>query len=43
VLAVPWRQVGVIVGVTVLVGVLASVLPARHATRVSPVEGLANA
>ena len=42
-LAVPWTQVGAIVGVAVLAGVLASVLPARRATRVSPVEGLATA
>ncbi|WP_122262974.1 FtsX-like permease family protein [Ornithinimicrobium cerasi] len=39
-LSVPWAQVGAIVGVAVLAGVLASVLPARRATRVSPVEGL---
>ncbi|SOC56711.1 FtsX-like permease family protein [Ornithinimicrobium cerasi] len=39
-LSVPWVQVGAIVGVAVLAGVLASVLPARRATRVSPVEGL---
>lgn len=42
-LSVPWAQVGTIVGVAVLAGVLASVLPARRATRVSPVEGLAAA
>ncbi|GAA5164185.1 ABC transporter permease [Ornithinimicrobium tianjinense] len=40
-LAVPWARVGVIVGVALLAGVLASVLPARRATRVSPAEGLA--
>ncbi|WP_299450448.1 ABC transporter permease [uncultured Serinicoccus sp.] len=42
-LAVPWARVGVIVGVALLAGVLASVLPARRAARVSPAEGLAAA
>ena len=42
-LAVPWVRVGVIVGVALLVGVLASLLPARRAARVSPAEGLAAA
>ena len=42
-LAVPWSRVGIIVGVALLAGVLASVLPARRATRVSPAEGLAAA
>ncbi|GAA4880461.1 ABC transporter permease [Serinicoccus chungangensis] len=42
-LAVPWVRVGVIVGVALLAGVLASVLPARRAARVSPAEGLAAA
>ena len=42
-LAVPWARVGLIVGVALLAGVLASVLPARRATRVSPAEGLAAA
>ncbi|MGD8199164.1 FtsX-like permease family protein [Ornithinimicrobium sp. W1679] len=40
-LAVPWSRVGLIVGVALLAGVLASVLPARRAVRVSPAEGLA--
>ena len=40
-LAVPWGRVGLIVGVALLAGVLASVLPARRAVRVSPAEGLA--
>lgn len=42
-LAVPWARVGIIVGLALLAGVLASVLPARRATRVSPAEGLAAA
>ncbi|MFB9733004.1 FtsX-like permease family protein [Ornithinimicrobium kibberense] len=42
-LAVPWGRVGIIVGVALLAGVLASVLPARRAVRVSPAEGLATA
>ena len=42
-LAVPWGRVAVIVGVALLAGVLASVLPARRAARVSPAEGLAAA
>ncbi|WP_134774437.1 ABC transporter permease [Ornithinimicrobium flavum] len=42
-LAVPWGRVAVIVGVALLAGVLASVLPARRAVRVSPAEGLATA
>lgn len=42
-LAVPWAQVGTIVGVAVLAGVASSVLPARRAARVSPAEGLAAA
>ncbi|WP_156875834.1 FtsX-like permease family protein [Ornithinimicrobium pekingense] len=42
-LAVPWARVGIIVGLALVAGVLASVLPARRATRVSPAEGLAAA
>ena len=42
-LAVPWARVGIIVGVALLAGLLASVLPARRAARVSPAEGLATA
>ena len=42
-LAVPWGRVAIIVGVALLAGVLASVLPARRAVRVSPAEGLATA
>ncbi|WP_108718704.1 FtsX-like permease family protein [Miniimonas sp. S16] len=40
-LAVPWSTVLVIVAVAVVAGVLASVLPARGATRTSPVAALA--
>lgn len=39
-LMVPWATVGIIVGVALLAGALASVLPARKAARVSPAEGL---
>lgn len=42
-LAVPWGRVGIIVGVALLAGVLASVLPARRAARVTPAQGLAAA
>lgn len=42
-LVVPWGRVGIVVGVALLAGVLASVLPARRAARVSPAEGLAAA
>ena len=42
-LAVPWGRVATIVGVALLAGALASVLPARRAARVSPAEGLAAA
>lgn len=41
-LVVPWGQLAVVSGVAVLAGFLASVLPARHAVRLSPVEGLAH-
>ncbi|WP_151525784.1 ABC transporter permease [Serinicoccus kebangsaanensis] len=41
--SVPWGRVGIILGVALLAGVLASVLPARRAARVSPAEGLAAA
>ncbi|ANS79742.1 putative ABC transporter protein [Serinicoccus hydrothermalis] len=41
--SVPWERVGLILGVALLAGVLASVLPARRAARVSPAEGLAAA
>jgi putative ABC transport system permease protein len=41
VLAVPWLQVGAIVVVATLAGLLASVLPARRAARTSPVAAIA--
>ena len=41
VLVVPWLQVGAIVVVATLAGLLASVLPARRAARTSPVAAIA--
>ncbi len=41
VLTVPWLQVAAIVVVATLAGLLASVLPARRASRVSPVSAIA--
>ncbi|UVJ38156.1 ABC transporter permease [Arthrobacter sp. CJ23] len=41
--AVPWLQLLGVFGVAVVAGLLASVLPARRAARLSPVEGLATA
>ena len=41
VLVVPWLQVGAIVAVATLAGLLASVLPARRAARTSPVAAIA--
>ena len=38
---VPWLQLGSVLAVAVIAGLLASVLPARRAARLSPVEGLA--
>jgi putative ABC transport system permease protein len=43
VLDVPWLQVGAIVVVATLAGLLASVLPARRAARTSPVAAIASA
>jgi putative ABC transport system permease protein len=43
VLVVPWLQVGAIVAVATLAGLLASVLPARRAARTSPVAAIAAA
>ncbi|MBJ7452489.1 MAG: hypothetical protein JHC71_10445, partial [Blastococcus sp.] len=43
VLDVPWVQVGAIVVVATLAGLLASVLPARRAARTSPVAAIATA
>ncbi|MFX0539145.1 ABC transporter permease [Ornithinimicrobium sp. Y1847] len=42
-LGIPWARLGLILGVALLAGVLASVLPARRAARVTPAEGLATA
>ena len=42
VLAVPWLQVGAIVVVATLAGLLASVLPARRAARTPPVAAIAS-
>jgi putative ABC transport system permease protein len=39
-LHVPWPQLGVVVLVAALAGLLASVLPARRAARVTPAAGL---
>jgi len=41
--AVPWLQLAAVFGVAVVAGLLASVVPARRAARLSPVEGLATA
>jgi putative ABC transport system permease protein len=41
VLVVPWLQIGAIVAVATLAGLLASVLPARRAARTSPVAAIA--
>ncbi|MFJ4207352.1 ABC transporter permease [Paenarthrobacter sp. NPDC089675] len=41
--SVPWLQLAAVFGVAVVAGLLASVLPARRAARLSPVEGLATA
>jgi len=40
-LAMPWRDLGIILLVAVLAGLLASVVPSRTATRTSPVAALA--
>lgn len=39
--AIPWLEFLLVVGVAALAGLLASVMPSRRATRMSPVEGLA--
>lgn len=41
VITVPWGQFGLILVVAVLAGLLASLMPARRAARLSPVQGLA--
>jgi putative ABC transport system permease protein len=38
---VPWGQILLVVGVAAVAGLLASVIPARRAAKLSPVEGLA--
>lgn len=40
-LALPWGQLAIVLGVAVLAGLLASVLPARRAARIAPAAGLA--
>ena len=40
-LSVPWRDLALVLGVALLAGLLASVIPARRAVRTSPVEALA--
>lgn len=40
-LAVPWRDIAIVLIVSVVAGLLASVVPARRAVRTSPVEALA--
>lgn len=39
--AIPWFQLLAVFGVAIVAGLLASVMPARRAARLSPVEGLA--
>ncbi|GAA1341045.1 ABC transporter permease [Arthrobacter roseus] len=39
--SVPWLQLAAVLAVAVVAGLLASVLPARRAAKLSPVEGLA--
>lgn len=39
-LSIPFVQLAVVIGVSVVAGVIASVVPARKAARVSPAEGL---
>ena len=41
--AVPWAGFGLILAGAVVVAVLASALPVRRATKLSPVEGMARA
>ncbi|MGP7960366.1 ABC transporter permease [Sanguibacter sp. A247] len=40
-LAIPWRDIAIVLVVSVVAGLLASVIPARRAVRTSPVEALA--
>lgn len=37
---VPWRELGLVLGVALAAGLIASVVPSRSATRTSPVEAL---
>lgn len=39
---IPWAQVGLVIGIAAAAGLLASVVPARRAARLSPVAGLAS-
>mgnify|MGYP003289549006 CR=1 FL=1 len=39
--SVPWLQVGTVLAAATATGLIASVVPARRATRVSPAEGIA--
>lgn len=39
-LVVPWGQFGLVVAIAVAAGLVASILPARRATKLSPVEGM---
>ncbi|WP_417234065.1 ABC transporter permease [Arthrobacter sp.] len=41
-LSLPWAQLLLVLGVSVLAALAASIVPARRAARLSPVEGLAN-
>lgn len=43
VIAVPWGQLGIVLAVAMVAGLLASVLPARRATKVLPAVALAQA
>lgn len=39
-LVIPWGQFGLVLAVAVAAGLVASILPARRATKLSPVEGM---
>lgn len=39
-LVIPWGQFGIVLAVAVLAGLIASILPARRATKLTPVEGM---
>ena len=38
--AMPWTQIGVLIPVILAAGLLASIIPARNATRIQPAQGL---